>query len=299
MRAQHPAVHVHDLAGLAPLRPQAVDQGAVIAGGDEADVLAVRLGGDPEAQRGGDAAHLGLFQIGQGEAQIVELVLGGGEQEIGLVARMVDRLAHLRAIADGGAADIVARRHGLGAQVAGDVQQVAELDRLIAADAGDRGLALQIGVGELIDHSVLEPALVVQDIVGNADHLGGQTGVVDVLARTAGALLLQRRAVVVKLQRDADDVIARLVQQGGDDGGVHPARHGRDDARPDRQADRRPRALDRRIHVGAANVGNGADVFDQGHGRHLVRNPRDFEAGQRKGPHPSPDAALVVFGGDP
>ncbi|MNE40344.1 hypothetical protein D3C80_1343550 [compost metagenome] len=147
---------------------------------------------------------------------------------------MVDRLAHLRAVADGGAADVVAGGHGLGAQVAGHVQQVAELHRLIAADAGDRRLALQIGIRELVDHGVLEAAFVVEDVVGDADQFGGQTGVVDVLPGAAGALLLERRAVVVELQGDADHVIAGLGQQGGDDGGIHSARHGRDHAGADR-----------------------------------------------------------------
>ncbi|MND74849.1 hypothetical protein D3C80_664530 [compost metagenome] len=282
MLTQNPAVHVDDLAGFTPLRTQAVDQGAVVARRHEADVLAVRLGGDAQAERRGDAAHLGLFQIGQGEAQIVELILGRGEQEVGLVARVVDRLAHLRAVADGGATDIVAGGHGFGAQVAGHVQQVAELDRLIAPDAGDRRLALQITVRELVDHRVLEAAFVVQDIVRNADQFGGQTGVVDVLTGAAGALLLERGAVVIELQRDADHVIAGLGQQGGDDGGIHPARHGRDHARADRQADGLSRALDRGVHVGGAGHGgdgrNGTDVVSQGHRRHIEALAVDFEA---------------------
>ncbi|MNJ34845.1 hypothetical protein D3C77_295710 [compost metagenome] len=285
MTPQDAAVHVHDVAGFAPLRPQAVDQGAVVAGGDETDVLAVGLGRDAQAQRRGDAAHLGLLQIGQGEAQIVELILGGGEQEVGLVARVVDRLAHLRAVAVRGAADVVAGGHRLGAQVAGHVQQVAELHRLIAADAGDGSLALQIGIRELVDHRVLETVFIVEDVVRDADQVGGQASVVDVLTGAAGALLLQRFAVVVELERHAHHVIARLVQKGGDDGGIHPARHGGDHASALRQAHGLSHALDRGVHVGlrhGGDVGNGAeDVVGQGvhgHRRHLGLKARDFEA---------------------
>ena len=113
---------------------------------------------------------------------------------------MIDRLAHLRTVAGDGAADVVARRHGFGAQIARDIQQVAELDRLIATDAGDRRLALQIRVGELVDHRVLEPAFVIQNIMRDADHVGGQARVMNVLARAAGALFLQGRAMIVKLK---------------------------------------------------------------------------------------------------
>jgi hypothetical protein len=82
----------------------------------------------------------------------------------------------------------VAGGHGLGAQVAGHVQQVAELDGLVAAHAGDRRLAAQIGVGEVLDHLLLEAAFVVQDVVRDADPLGRHAGVHDVLAGAAGAL---------------------------------------------------------------------------------------------------------------
>ena len=61
--------------------------------------------------------------------------------------------------------------------------------------------------------------------------LGHAAGVVDILTGAAGALLGQRRAVIVKLQGHADDVIAFVLQHRGDHGTVHAARHGDDDAR--------------------------------------------------------------------
>ena len=65
----------------------------------------------------------------------------------------------------------------------------------------------------------------------DAEALGGGARVVDVLAGAAGALALDRRAVVVELQRHADDVVALALEQRGHDRGVHAAGHGRDDAR--------------------------------------------------------------------
>ncbi|MNT36757.1 hypothetical protein D3C72_1728620 [compost metagenome] len=123
--------------------------------------------------------------------------------------------------------------------------------------------------------------------MGDADQFGGQTGVVDVLPGAAGALLLQGGAVVVELERDADHVIAGLGQQGGDDRGIHSARHGRNHAGADRQADRLSRALDRSVHVGGAgHGGDGRDEADgvkHGHGRHIEVPAFDFEAGERFG----------------
>ena len=47
----------------------------------------------------------------------------------------------------------------------------------------------------------------------NADPLGDRAGVVDVLPGAAGALAMGGGAVVVELQRDADDVVAFGLQQ--------------------------------------------------------------------------------------
>ena len=46
-----------------------------------------------------------------------------------------------------------------------------------------------------------------------------------------------RLAVVVELQGDADDVVALLREQGGDDGGIDATRHGDDDRVADGSAD--------------------------------------------------------------
>ena len=47
----------------------------------------------------------------------------------------------------------------------------------------------------------------------NAERAGHRARVMDVLAGAAGALAMGRRAMIVKLQRDADDVIAFRLQQ--------------------------------------------------------------------------------------
>ena len=52
-----------------------------------------------------------------------------------------------------------------------------------------------------------------------------------------------RCAVVVELQRHADDVVAGRLDERRDDGGIDPARHG------DEDAGRRPRAFKAEIDV--------------------------------------------------
>src|SRR5699024_5561798 len=93
--AEDAAVEMDDVAGLGALRAQAVDDRGVAAFGDETDVLTVWLFGDGEDHGGGDAAHDGLFQAPQREAQEIELGRGRGEQEVALVARGIDGAAQL------------------------------------------------------------------------------------------------------------------------------------------------------------------------------------------------------------
>ena len=129
-------------------------------------------------------------------------------------------------------------RHRRRAQIARHVQQVAELHRLIAADAGNRRLATQIGVGKFFNHLILEPVLIVQDVVRNANGIGGRAGIVNILARTTGPLLLNCRAVVVELESHADHIIAGPRQQCRRNGGVDSAGHGRNHPATYRQTHR-------------------------------------------------------------
>src|SRR3546814_270439 len=82
---------VDDIARCVRLGPELLHQRRIIAIGDEADVLAVGLGGDPQAQFGRDLAHPRLGQRAEREAQEIELRGGGREMELALVARRIDR----------------------------------------------------------------------------------------------------------------------------------------------------------------------------------------------------------------
>src|SRR6185437_2943590 len=67
---------------------------------------------------------------------------------------------------------------------------------------------------------------VVQHIMWNADPLGNIARIVNVLTGAACALAMGRRAMVVELQRDADDVVTLRLQQRRRHRGIDAARHG-------------------------------------------------------------------------
>ena len=175
-------------------------------------------------------ARLRLGHVAERKAQKVELLAGGREQEIALVAIGVggaDQRA--RSIGEAARGDVMTGGKRRGAEFARGRQQIAELDRAVALDAGHRRFARSVAVGEIVDHQFAEAALVIEHVMRDADPLGDIAGVVDVLPGAAGALAMGGRAMIVELQRDADDVIALGLQQRSRHRQVDAARHGDDD----------------------------------------------------------------------
>src|SRR3546814_2888901 len=76
---------VDDIARCVRLGPELLHQRRIIAIGDEADVLAVGLGGDPQAQFGRDLAHPRLGQRAERAAKALELTVGGRQTERAMV----------------------------------------------------------------------------------------------------------------------------------------------------------------------------------------------------------------------
>src|SRR6185503_15898938 len=232
MPADCPAIEIDDVAGLDRAGLQAADNVGVAPGRHEADVLAVLLVRDFEAEAPRQLARLRLGHVAEGKAQIVELLARGREQEIALVTIGI-RGAYQRARSVGEAArgDIVPGRERMCAKLARGRQQVAKLDRAVALDAGHRGFTERVAVGKIVDHGFAEAAFIVEHVMWNADPFGDIAGVVDVAAGAAGALAMGGRAMVVKLQRDPDHVVAFGLQQGSRHRGIDAAGHGDNDPR--------------------------------------------------------------------
>src|SRR5689334_12503973 len=103
----------------------------------------------------------------QRKTQEIELLLRSGEQEIALVARKVGSAVHMHRTFLLLALHVMAGSHNVGTELARRLQQVPELDRLVAFDAGDWRLAGEISLNEIIHHVFLELAFVVENVMGN------------------------------------------------------------------------------------------------------------------------------------
>ncbi len=226
MAAKHPPIQVDDIARFHRAGPQFLDHRLIFAVGHETYILAVRLFGDGQAEFLRQLARLRLRQFAQGKAQIFQLLARGGEQEIALIARGLVGAPELRPAWAQLAAHIMARGQAICPQIAGHAQQILELHLLVAPNAGDGRGPRQIGIGEILHHRLAKAALIIEHIMGNAEPIGHAACIMDILPRAARARLVHRRAMIIKLQRDADHLIAIAGQQGRHHRAVDPTRHG-------------------------------------------------------------------------
>src|SRR5690606_19689660 len=136
-------------------------------------------------------------------------------------------------------AGVVARGDEVAAEGVGALEEGGPLDVGVAEDARVGRAPFEIVGGEPLDDAVAKLLADVDDEVGEAEADGHGAGVVHGLERAAAHLLAAAglrlgrtagRRVVPRLHRHADDVVALLVEEGGGDGGVHPAAHGDEDA---------------------------------------------------------------------
>ncbi len=112
-----------DAAWPAALGPHRAYDFRIVAVGNEADVLAVGLGGDGEAEFGGDLPHFGLGQAAEREAQVIELLVGRRVEEIRLVARRIERAVQFGPGRPLQAAHVMAGGEAIGAELARHVAE--------------------------------------------------------------------------------------------------------------------------------------------------------------------------------
>src|SRR5262249_57871244 len=115
-------------------------------------------------------------------------------------------------------ARVVPRGHRAGAEYLRALEQVLELEALIARHARDWRASREIGARELIDHLALEALAVVRDVEAHAEPVGDEARVVGVLERAAA------RARPGEVHRHANRLVPALDHERGGHRRVHAAR---------------------------------------------------------------------------
>ena len=236
MLPQDVAGGVHDRAGAG--RPRAVGGAAplherrVIAVGNEADLLALRLFGDRKVVGAGDPAHFLLVESAEREQGPRELGLGEFEQEIGLVLVAVRGLIEHEPPAPRVAshARVVPGGDARGTRLFRQSQQPGELHPGVAADAGGGGQAGEVISDEGAHDLPLELLPEIGHVERDPQVRGHRAGVPQIVGGAAsiraGIPGPAGRGMLPELHGETNQVAAGLLQEEGGDRTVHAPAHG-------------------------------------------------------------------------
>ncbi len=104
---------------------------------------------------------------------------------------------------------------------------------IVAQTARNGSAAGKILLDEWTNYVTLEPVLVIDDVVRDADGLCHAAGVVNVIERTTAALhglghsrMASQTALIPELHREADDIVSLGAEHGRDGGGIDSTGHG-------------------------------------------------------------------------
>ncbi len=153
-------------------------------------------------------------------------------QEVGLVLGRVETLAEhpaaRRRVRLG--PHVVSRRDRVAGEPSGAFPERRELDLGVARGARDRRLPGQIGGDEGAHDVAAELLLEVEHVVADSQRPGDAARVGQIVQRAASAGAAGLARVIPELHREADDLVALLLQEKRGDRGIDPARHGDGDA---------------------------------------------------------------------
>ena len=224
------------------------EEGALSLAGQEAEVLALALGGDRQAGAGGQLAHLGLRQVGEREAKRGQRIRAERGEHVRLVLGRVGRRREQRPGAVVDDARVVAGGQRGRPNPPREGEHRVDPHLAVADHAGVRGPARLVPAQEALDHGVAKRLLQVERQVRQAQPVGQRPGADDRLRRAAASRPI-RVPVGPQLQRHRDHLGAAAALEQRRDGGVDAA------------ADRHQHAVCARRRVGEALArrGRGAE----------------------------------------
>ena len=147
-----------------------------------------------------------------------------------MVARGIASLMQFGFILALFALNIMAGRHAICFKVPRGLHQIFEFHPFIAANAGHWRCPGQITICKVIDHSLLKDIFIIQHVMRKAHILCHAARVMNINTCATRAFLCQSGPMIVKLQSNANHIIAFTRQLCGHNGTVDTARHGYDDA---------------------------------------------------------------------
>ena len=121
------------------------------------------------------------------------------------------------------ALDVMARGHAICVKIFGRLQQIFEFHTLIAANTGHGCRPSQVTFGKIADNRFAKFILIVQNIMRKIELFRHAARVVNVAASAACTLFSECCSMVIKLERNANNIIALRRQFGRNNRAINPA----------------------------------------------------------------------------
>src|SRR4051812_26305240 len=224
MRSDDGAGRVDEVSLADEVGSTALDECRVVSARHEAHLLGVRLACHRQSEPLGMRAGLVLRHPPEREQRPGELPLPEHVEDVGLVLARIRAAEQMPpAVVAMDVPRVVAGRDEIDPELAGAAEERAELDLLVASNAGVRRSARVMLVEEVGQHRPLERLREVDDLERKARDASDVRGV--------GARLRAAAAVLHTVEMDevhvrSENLVALLLQETRGHGGVHTAGHG-------------------------------------------------------------------------
>ena len=219
-------LRVHKMPRRAGLSGDLLDHRGIVAVGDEADVLTVRLIRVHKAAFRRNAPHLALAQPAERKRQPRQLLLTKVTQHIALILCLICRLFEVKAPAsvllDAG---VMPGREPVAVQLLRPVQQPVEFEIAVAVDAGVWRPSGEIARGKRRHHLRGKGILKIEHIKRDAEPPCHGAGVLGILLCTAASPAGVARRVIQPHHRP-DGGVAAVHDAFCRHAAVHAAAHG-------------------------------------------------------------------------
>ena len=206
------------------LRSLLTNHSSVVVGGNEADLLALRLVDHGQMSEAGFLTYFLLMQVTHRKQAFLENRVGDGRQKVGLILVPVDATGETGPVRLLDDARIVTGGDVLRAELAGEIVEDIKLDPLVAAGTGIGRATITILIDEVVDNPT-EAFGVVEGVKGDIQAVRHPAGIDGIFHRAARLALLGGVAAFAEAQERTNDFVTLSLEHLGSHAGIDSTAH--------------------------------------------------------------------------
>ena len=211
--AKHRAINMYDVTRINRARPQPAHNIAITPIWHKADILTIGLFRDGKTKFPRQIAGFILIKPTKRKPQVIQLFSRRGKQKVGLILGRISTAQKAWTVTAIHPLHIMASGKAISLEITRRFQQIGKFHRLVTAHTRDRRFTAKIAIGEILHDLIMEAAFIIKHIMRNAKARRNCTRIMDINPCAARAFCLNRDAMIIKLQRNANHIKALFMQQ--------------------------------------------------------------------------------------